>query len=115
MLVTCQVTSQPHSRSRRSRSDLAVVSPRPVPARTEIETPRGLAEAIVSTLGDGGRATWLEPCVGPGAFLKAIHRVGVPRSRLRGLDLNRAHGAAGGLARTRRGVEFLERTLSTRE
>lgn len=86
-----------------------------IPASCVVYTPRPLADAIVSALGDTRTATWLEPCVGQGVFVEALASIRVPRDRIRALDLDPVRQPADSRARTLRGREFLAWSQSTRE
>src|SRR5574338_1057326 len=86
-----------------------------IPASCVVYTPRPLADAIVAALGDTSRDTWLEPCVGGGVFVEALASMGVPRRRIRALDLEPARQASDAKARTLRGREFLAWGEETRE
>lgn len=78
-----------------------------VPQSATVDTPQDLAMAMVKALQSIGRATWLDPCVGDGAFVRAISDGGVPRGQIVALDLRRKVGAADALARTQRGIDFI--------
>jgi adenine-specific DNA-methyltransferase len=90
-------------------------APSSIPASCVVYTPRPLADAIVAALGDSGRDTWLEPCVGGGVFVEALASIGVPRRRIRALDLEPVRQASDAKARTLRGREFLAWSEETRE
>ena len=87
-----------------------LVSP---PPSCNVCTPAVLAEAIVRALGDAPDARWLEPCVGRGALLEALTGLGVDPRRIFGLDLCRVSEPADAHAVVRRGIEFLQWSLST--
>lgn len=76
------------------------------PPECKVYTPPNLAEAIVSSLRFGEDDVWLDPCVGPGAFVDALRRRGVPKSRITALDIEPVPGAKDHAARTLRGVDF---------
>lgn len=86
-----------------------------VPASCVVNTPPSLAAGMVRALGDSPKAAWLEPCVGQGAFLKALAAVEVPPIRIRGLDIEVKRSSEDGLARTLRGREFLQWSVTTNE
>lgn len=86
-----------------------------VPPSCVVFTPRPLAQAIVSSLNDNDQATWLDPCVGNGAFVEAINAGGACRHRIRALDIDETPSLSDDKARTLRGQEFLSWSLSTRE
>lgn len=58
-----------------------------VPTSCHVYTPADLAAAVVKAIGDSLGASWLEPCIGDGAFLRALHAAGVTKNRVRGFDL----------------------------
>jgi hypothetical protein len=61
---------------------------------------------MVSAIHCGRDVEWLDPCVGPGAFIKALRARKVPRDRIVALDLESTPGRFDGFARTVRGVDF---------
>ena len=86
-----------------------------IPASCVVYTPRPLADAIVTALGDRRRDTWLEPCVGGGVFIEALASLHVPRQRIRAIDLDPTPRQSDVKARTLRGREFLAWSQETRE
>lgn len=76
-------------------------------AKCRVYTPPALASAIVRALGDEQSATWLEPCVGRGAFVNSLSQLGVPRQRILSIDLDKTPHATDDLSKTLRGTEFL--------
>jgi adenine-specific DNA-methyltransferase len=72
-----------------------------------VETPRALAEAMVAALGHTSRGTWLDPCVGGGAFIQALHCRSVPRERIVALDIATPRGRHDTVAQTARGTDFI--------
>jgi adenine-specific DNA-methyltransferase len=85
------------------------------PKSCHVYTPPAIATAMVEALGDTPADQWLEPCVGGGVFLEALSKLGVPRERIRAIDLDRTAGSHDSLARTLRGTEFLHWAKSTKE
>lgn len=83
------------------------------PASCDVYTPPALADAIVRALGDFQTASWLEPCVGKGAFLSALAENGVEPSRVTGTDLASSREPTDRLARVRRSTEFLQWATKT--
>jgi adenine-specific DNA-methyltransferase len=71
-----------------------------------VYTPPALASAMVETIMDSA-ASWLDPCVGTGAFLSALANAGVSSRRVRAVDLDPADSPADSLADVTRGVDFL--------
>lgn len=86
-----------------------------VPASCVVYTPRPLADAIVSALGDDRNASWLDPCAGSGVFLESLAHSGVAPRRIRSLDIDPHPQEADGKAQMLRGQEFLAWSLSTSE
>jgi hypothetical protein len=83
--------------------------PIPVPpASCKVYTPDDLASAMVKAVGDEPNAQWLEPSHGHGAFLRAIATLGVSKHRITAVDLDRRPSESDRLARTVRGVDFLD-------
>jgi adenine-specific DNA-methyltransferase len=68
---------------------------------------------MVHALGDSDTSTWLDPCVGDGAFPRALATLGVTPDRITALDLDHTPGQDDALARTLRGVDFLEWSRTT--
>jgi len=85
------------------------------PVSCNVYTPAVLAQAMVRALGDGPDARWLEPCVGKGAFLRALARQRVDVGRIVGLDLCRSSEPTDIHAVVRRGIDFLRWAASTTE
>ncbi|MBI2480613.1 MAG: class I SAM-dependent methyltransferase [Planctomycetia bacterium] len=85
------------------------------PPSCNVFTPDLLAAAMVRALGDASRIRWMEPCVGKGAFLRALANHGVNAKRIVGLDLSRVSEPTDSLAQVRRGTEFLRWATFTDE
>ena len=86
----------------------------PLPPREcKVYTPPSLAEAMVSAIHCGRDVEWLDPCVGPGAFIEALRARKVRKDRIVALDLESAAGKLDGFARTVRGVDFFRWLPST--
>jgi adenine-specific DNA-methyltransferase len=79
-----------------------------VPRSSTVETPASLAKAMVSAIAGSGRAIWIDPCTGNGAFIAALRQAGIPKHRVRAIDLSRRRGDHDQHARVERGVDFLE-------
>lgn len=77
------------------------------PVSCKVYTPSDLAEAIVQSLGDEPKTSWLEPSHGTGVFVEAISRLGVRKERIIAVDLDPVSSAADKLAKTFRRVDFL--------
>lgn len=78
------------------------------PASCKVYTPDDLATALVVAIGDEPNAQWLEPSHGRGAFLRAIAALGVQKQRVTAIDLDQSASDSDRLARSLRGVDFLE-------
>jgi adenine-specific DNA-methyltransferase len=78
------------------------------PASCKIYTPDDLALALVEAIGDEPHMQWLEPSHGHGAFLRAIAALGVRKQRITAIDLDRSQSDSDVLARTARGLDFLD-------
>src|ERR1700757_3728941 len=86
----------------------------PLPPREcKVYTPPSLAEAMVSAIHCGRDVEWLDPCVGPGAFIEALRARKVRKDRIVALDLESAAGKFDSFARTVRGVDFFRWLPST--
>lgn len=78
-----------------------------------VYTPPSLAEAMVSAIHSGCDVEWLDPCVGPGAFVQALQAQGVQKDRIVALDIESAPGKFDSSARTSRGVDFFRWLVTT--
>ena len=76
------------------------------PPECKVFTPPSLAQAMVSAIYSASDVEWLDPCVGPGAFVQALRAQGVPKDRIVALDIENAPGRFDSCARTARGVDF---------
>lgn len=82
----------------------------PVPAEAcRVMTPDDLASAVARLLGDDGKARWLEPSHGDGAFLMALREMRVPARRVWAVDLHTKRHPNDSMAQVSRGVDFLAR------
>jgi adenine-specific DNA-methyltransferase len=86
-----------------------------VPQSATVNTPHDLATAMVSAVQRTNLARWLDPCVGDGAFVRALSQLGVPRTQIVALDLRRKLEGADQLARTSRGIDFIRWAENRRE
>lgn len=77
------------------------------PTSCLVYTSPALADAMVASV-SANHGTWLEPSCGTGAFIAAIARSGVKKSRIFGIDLNDKISDADELAQVSRGTEFLQ-------
>lgn len=88
-------------------------APASPPASCKVYTDLALAAAIVRRLGDDGAASWLEPSVGPGAFLSGIACLEVPASRVTAVDIDRDVCRHRDLAQVLEGQDFVRWSLDT--
>jgi len=77
------------------------------PQSGTVYTPEPLALAIVRAVGVNDSASWLEPCIGNGALVKALHAFKVSEKNILAMDLEKRVGLYDEMASTRRGVDFL--------
>jgi adenine-specific DNA-methyltransferase len=68
---------------------------------------------MVEALSDTCTASWLDPCVGSGAFLHALHRLGVEPQRVLAIDVDPSPSPSDSLAMTVRGTDFLHWARTT--
>lgn len=88
---------------------------RAIPNSCRIYTAPPLARAIVDALGDQPRALWLEPSVGRGVFVDTLCDRGVPKARIRAIDIDGTQQLSDLKARTVRSRDFLAWARNTRE
>lgn len=86
-----------------------------IPDSCKVYTPRVLADAMVKSLGDAKGSHWLEPSVGQGVFLHALHSFSVSKRRVRAIDLDPTESNVDKRAQTLRGKNFLEWAHKTGE
>src|SRR4051794_8573243 len=86
-----------------------------VPSSCVVQTPSSLATAMVGALGHRETDRWLEPCVGNGALLAALAKLGVRKTQVVGLDVDVHAQANDRLARVHRGKEFLRWSNQTKQ
>lgn len=79
-----------------------------VPRSATVYTPADLAAAMVRVAPWAKNDLWLDPCVGDGAFVVEMAGLGVPRERIRAIDIAPRQNACDRLARTQRAVDFIE-------
>jgi type I restriction-modification system DNA methylase subunit len=83
------------------------------PPSCKVYTPRQLAEAMVHALEPGPLDLWLDPCMGPGAFIAPLRENGVCKERIVGIDIEPLSGIQEQGATTIRGVDFFTWCAST--
>ena len=84
-----------------------------VPDSGTVYTPDALAAAMVRAVGDARSAAWLDPCVGEGAFVRAMSSMGVPKKRIVAIDLDPRPSPSDALAETVRGADFVSWSQGT--
>lgn len=67
---------------------------------------------MVSSLAPHRDQFWLDPCIGPGAFVHKLMDSGVPKRNIVGIDIDPSAGPADHWATTVRGVDFFTWTRS---
>jgi hypothetical protein len=70
---------------------------------------------MAQALGDTPTAKWLEPSHGHGSFVAALAAMGVPKQRIRAIDIDPVESPYDLLANTARGIDFLEWSSHTIE
>ena len=78
------------------------------PRSCKVATPELLARTMVESLGDNSKDLWLDPCVGQGAFLQALDKLGVPPERIVAVDLEEVKDPRDTVAQTFRGIDSLD-------
>ncbi len=58
------------------------------PSECKVYTPPLLADAMVRAVGPHRDDYWLDPCMGPGAFIEPLRRQGIARDRIVGIDID---------------------------
>jgi adenine-specific DNA-methyltransferase len=58
---------------------------------------------------------WLEPCMGPGAFIAPLRKKGIPKERIVGIDIDPLSGAEDKAATTVRGGDCFRWCASTEQ
>jgi hypothetical protein len=79
----------------------------PVPLSCKVYTPPDLASAVVQALEPSPDQSWLDPCVGTGAFPRALSERGLKPEKITAIDLSPMAESADVLATVARGVDFL--------
>lgn len=79
-----------------------------IPDSATVYTPPALAAAMVKAARGHLGALWLDPCVGDGAFVAEIAKLGVASDQIFAVDIAPFTGAHDGLAQTTRNTDFLE-------
>jgi adenine-specific DNA-methyltransferase len=83
------------------------------PPACKVYTPPQLAEAMVHALEPAPLDFWLDPCMGPGAFIAPLRKIGVCKECILGIDIEPLSGRQEEGAITIRGVDFFTWCAST--
>jgi adenine-specific DNA-methyltransferase len=83
------------------------------PPECRVYTPPQLADAMVQAIDANPHDHWLDPCMGPGAFIACLRNKGVHKERIVGIDIDPNAGAEDGSATTVRGIDFFKWCAST--
>ena len=83
------------------------------PSECKVYTPELLANAMVRAINPDPNDLWLDPCMGPGAFISALRKNGLSKTRIVGVDIDVHPSAEDSAATTVRGVDFFEWCAST--
>lgn len=78
------------------------------PSDCKVYTPSALAKAMVHALVPHPEDKWLDPCIGPGAFIVPLRERGIPKERIVGVDIDSTAGEEDLSATTLRGVDFFQ-------
>lgn len=73
-----------------------------------VYTSATIAEAMVASVNPATADTWLDPCVGEGAFVKAMLRARVPARKIEGIDLLDSNFVPSEGVTLHTGVDFIE-------
>jgi methylase of polypeptide subunit release factors len=74
---------------------------------SRVYTPRAIANAMVACVADSRAESWLDPCIGEGAFTEAMLTAKVPAERIVGIDLVQTSFAAPTGIAVKTGVDFI--------
>src|SRR5271170_6301958 len=85
------------------------------PPECKVYTPALLADAMVRAVEPERDDYWLDPCMGPGAFITPLRQHGISRDRIVGIDIDNSVGAEDCAATTLRGVDFFQWCATTRK
>ncbi|MFN7998448.1 MAG: N-6 DNA methylase [Bryobacteraceae bacterium] len=83
------------------------------PPECKVYTPPHLANAMVQAIEPRPEDCWLDPCMGPGAFIAPLRKTGIPKQRIFGIDIESSPGLEDAAATTVRGVDFFAWCSST--
>lgn len=84
------------------------------PPECKVYTPPNLADAMVGSIDPRDHDFWLDPCIGPGAFVAQLRKRGISKEQIVGIDIDPAAGREDKAATTLRGIDFFEWCSSTK-
>lgn len=84
------------------------------PPECKVYTPPQLADAMVGAIEPRDSDSWLDPCIGPGAFITPLRKRGISKNRIVAIDIDPEAGREDGAATTLRGIDFFEWCSSTK-
>jgi adenine-specific DNA-methyltransferase len=85
------------------------------PPECKVYTPPQLADAMVRAVEPNRNDYWLDPCIGPGAFIAPLRQLGFRKNRIVGIDIDTSVGSEDGGATTIRGVDFFQWCAGTKQ
>jgi adenine-specific DNA-methyltransferase len=85
------------------------------PSSCKVYTPEILAASMVQAILDHSRSSWLEPCAGPGVFLRVLRDAGVSAKSITAIDLDLKPSLEDSFAQTIRGMDFLGWAQATKQ
>lgn len=85
------------------------------PPECKVYTPPQLADAMVGAIEPRSSDSWLDPCIGPGAFITPLRKRGISKDRIIGIDIDPEAGQEDGAATTLRGIDFFEWCSTTKQ
>ena len=83
------------------------------PPECRVYTPPPLAAAMVRAIDSSPEDLWLDPCMGPGAFIACLRNQGVQKDRIVGIDIDPKAGPEDESATAMRGIDFFKWCAST--
>ncbi|MCE5306805.1 MAG: N-6 DNA methylase [Acidobacteriales bacterium] len=85
------------------------------PPECNVYTPSQLAAAMIQALEPTPLDYWLDPCIGPGAFVARLREEGISQDRIVGVDIDPSAGEEDQSATTVRGVDFFQWCTQTKQ
>lgn len=85
------------------------------PPECKVYTPPQLAAAMIQALEPTAHDHWLDPCIGPGAFVAQLRERGISQKRIVAVDIDPNAGNEDRSATTIRGVDFFQWCSRTKQ